>query len=257
MILHAIDQGSGGDTLVLLHGLFGSAGNFGLIQRRLATQRRVLALDLRNHGASPHADGMEYPAMAADVLETLDRLAPGPVALLGHSMGGKVAMAAALLHPARIARLMIADIAPAPYEPHFRTLAAALQALPVTPGQTRAEADQALAPAVPDAKLRGFLLQNFRPGQIGKEGGGWRIGLDAIVAALPTIEGWSTTGHYPGPALCLMGEHSEYVLPEHRKLFRALFPTIRFTTLHGAGHWLHADAPDAFVAAVQGFMPAS
>ena len=252
MILNAVDHGTAGNAvpLVLLHGLFGAAGNFGAIQRRLATDRRVVALDLRNHGASPHAAAMDYAAMAQDVTESLDALAVGPAAILGHSMGGKVAMALALMHPARVERLVIADIAPAQYEPHFRTLARAMQALPVVPGQTRAAADAALAPAIPDAALRGFLLQGFRPGT------GWRIGLDQIAAALPAIEDWTVTGRYDGPALCLLGEHSEYVLPEHRPVFRALFPAIKFTTLHGAGHWLHSDAPDAFVAAVQGFMPA-
>lgn len=249
MILHAVDQGAGaGEPLVLLHGLFGSAGNFGAVQRRLATGRRVVALDLRNHGASPHATAMDYPAMAGDVLETLDALGLSNPALLGHSMGGKVAMAAALLHPARVGRLIVADIAPAAYAPHFRNIATALLAL--TPDLTRAQADAVLAPTIPEAALRGFLLQNFRPGT------GWRIGLAEIAAALPAIESWDIAGTYPGPALAMLGERSEYVLPEHRPLFRALFPAVRFATLHGAGHWLHADAPDAFVAAVQGFMQA-
>ncbi len=249
MILHAIDQGAGaGQPLVMLHGLFGSAGNFGAVQRRLAADRRVVALDLRNHGASPHAAAMDYPAMAGDVVETMDALGLRDPAVLGHSMGGKVAMGLALLHPGRVARLIVADIAPVPYAPHFRAIATALLAL--TPDLTRAQADAALGPSIGDAALRGFLLQNFRPGT------GWRIGLAEIAAALPSIEGWDLTGTYPGPALAVLGERSEYVMPEHRPLFRALFPTIHFTTLHGAGHWLHADAPDAFVAAVQGFMPA-
>lgn len=251
MILHAVDLGSsdGSVPLVMLHGLFGSAGNFGVVQRRLAADRRVVALDLRNHGTSPHAAAMDYPTMAADVIDTLDGLGLGSVALLGHSMGGKVAMAAALLYPARIERLMVADIAPVPYAPHFRVISAAMQA--VLAGNTRAQADAALAHTITEPALRGFLLQNFRPGV------GWRIGLDEIAAALPSIEGWDTTGIYPGAALSLLGERSEYVLPEHRPLLRALFPAIRFNTLHDAGHWLHADAPEAFVGAVQKFMLAA
>ena len=248
MILHAVDQGRGAGPLVLLHGLFGSAGNFGGVQRRLAVDRRVIALDLRNHGSSPHAAAMDYPSMAADVIETLDTLGLDRVAVLGHSLGGKVAMAVALCHPARIERLVVADIAPVSYAPHFRAIAAAMQAVPA--GDTRAQADAALAQSIHELALRGFLLQNFRTGA------GWRIGLDEIAAALPVIEGWDTRGTYPGPALSLLGERSEYVLPEHRPLFRALFPAIRFTTLHDAGHWLHSDAPEAFVAAVQKFMAA-
>ncbi len=249
MILHAVDQGTGtGAPLVLLHGLFGSAGNFGVAQRRLAQDRRVVALDLRNHGSSPHAAAMDYPTLAHDLIETMDALGLSSPAVLGHSMGGKVAMAAALLHPGRLGRLVVADIAPVPYDAHFRGIGTAMQAL--IPGLSRSQADAALAATIPEAALRGFLLQNFRPGT------GWRIGLDQIVAALPSIEGWNVTGSYPGPALSILGERSEYVLPEHRPRLRALFPAIRFTTLPDAGHWLHADAPDAFVAAVEKFMAA-
>ncbi|MGH7155592.1 MAG: alpha/beta fold hydrolase, partial [Acetobacteraceae bacterium] len=122
MILNAVTTGVGPD-LVLLHGLFGSARNFGTVQRALAARFRVTTLDLRNHGTSPHAAGMDYGMMAADVLETLEAAAMLPASILGHSMGGKVAMRLALERPEAVSALIVADIAPVPYPPHFRDYA--------------------------------------------------------------------------------------------------------------------------------------
>lgn len=251
MILHAVEAGAG-PPVALLHGLFGAASNFAAIQRRLGAGRRVIAFDLRNHGASPHDPAMSYAAMAEDVLDSLSALGVPEAALLGHSMGGKVAMRAALLRPDRVARLLVADIAPVRYEPAFRAIAEAMLALPLAPGLTRAAADAALAPAVPDPAVRSFLLQNLRLGPAPA----WRIGLREIAAALPDIEGWDAPhgAQYAGPVLMLRGERSGYVRPEHRPAVRALFPMARFTALKGAGHWLHADAPDAFVEVAQAFL---
>lgn len=253
MILHAAELGGAGagPPFVLLHGLFGSAPNFGAVGRRLAKGRRVIALDLRNHGASPHDPAMPYAAMAGDVRDTLAAIGVSRPDVLGHSMGGKVAMTLALHHLGTVRRLVVADIAPVRYPPAFRAYADALLAIPVSPGLTRAAAHAALAPTVPDPAVRGFLLQNLRFGT----DAGWRIGLTEIAANLPAIEGWEDQGPpFPGPALFLRGERSGYVLPEHRPAIRALFPAARFATLRGAGHWLHADAPDGFVAVVEGFL---
>ena len=251
MILHTVRMGEGA-PVVLLHGLFGAASNWGQVQRRLAAAGHlVLAMDARNHGGSGHSPVMDYPAMAADVLDTLDAAGVGTAAVLGHSMGGKTAMQVALLAPERVARLVVADIAPVPYPPHFQALAAAMLAVELRPGLTRAEASAALAAAEPDPVVRGFVLQNLR---FGTATPAWRIGLGEIAAGLPAIEGWAAAGAYPGPVLVLRGERSDYVQPEHRALFRALFPAARFATLREAGHWLHADAPEAFVATVGSFL---
>ena len=250
MILHTVRMGQG-SPLLLLHGLFGSAANWGRIQRRLAEQHDVLAMDLRNHGTSPHDPAMTYGAMAGDVADTLAAQGLQAAAVLGHSMGGKAAMQLALTRPELVTRLVVGDVAPVAYPPHFDTIAAAMQAIPLRPGLTRAEASTALEPAVPDPTLRGFLLQNVRFG----DPPAWRIGLDEIAAAMPDISGWPGTGQYPGPVLVLRGETSDYILPEHRPLFRALFPAARFATLRGAGHWLHADAPEAFIETIQPFLP--
>jgi pimeloyl-ACP methyl ester carboxylesterase len=254
MILHAVEAGDG-EPLVLLHGLFGSARNFGAVQRHLAGHHRTIALDLRNHGASPHDPDMRYATMAADVLETLHRRSALPATLLGHSMGGKVAMLAALTSPAMVARLIVADIAPVPYPPHYREVAAAMASLPLSPGTTRTQADAALAEAVPDRSMRNFLLQNLQTGAAPA----WRIGLTEIIAAFPTIEGWDVPpdARYTGPTLFIAGATSDYILPEYRPTIRAWFPAARFVTLKNAGHWLHADNPDGFVAVVEAFLTAT
>ena len=257
MRLNAIEVGIGDAAVppvVLLHGLFGSAGNWGAIQKRLAQRgRRVLARDLRNHGASPHDRRMDYGTMAADVAETLHGLGASPAAVVGHSMGGKVAMRLALDRPEAVRRLLVADVAPVRYEPHFRTIAAAMQDMPIGPGLSRATADAMLADAVADQRVRTFLLQNLRLG----ERPGWRIGLDEIAASLAgDIEGWDAPEgiRYGGPVLFLSGGRSDYVRPEHREVIRALFPRVRFVTLRDAGHWLHADDPAGFIATVEAFL---
>jgi pimeloyl-ACP methyl ester carboxylesterase len=252
MILHAVDAGQGDPPLVLLHGLFGSARNFGAVHRELARRRRTIALDLRNHGASPHAADTRYATMAADVLETLRQLAALPAMLLGHSMGGKAAMLAALTQPDAVARLIVADIAPVPSPRHHRTTAEAMAALPLAPGMTRAQADAALAGAVPDVGMRAFLLQNLQPGAAPR----WRIGLAEIIAGFTAVEAWEAPSgaRYDGPTLFIAGASSDYVKPEHRPVIRSLFPHARFVTLKNAGHWLHADNPSGFVGVVEAFL---
>jgi pimeloyl-ACP methyl ester carboxylesterase len=237
-----------------LHGLYGQASNFATVQRRLAEGRRVIALDLRNHGSSPHAATMTYPAMAEDVLETLRALGALPCALVGHSMGGKVAMWAALEAPAAVSRLVVADIAPVAYDHagfHGRYVAA-MRALPLHPGLRRAQADEALREAVPDKATRGFLLQNLRF----SETPAWRLNLDAIGPALEILAGWPDPegATYGGPTLFVAGARSDYIRPEYRPAIRALFPAARIVTLKDAGHWVHADDPDGFVSVVEAFV---
>jgi pimeloyl-ACP methyl ester carboxylesterase len=256
MRLNLIGMGQGdGRPLVLLHGLFGQASNFGAVQKTLAAQgRRVLALDLRNHGTSPHAAMTSYAEIAADVAETLVAEGAVPADVLGHSMGGKVAMVLALTRPDLVARLVVADIAPVAYPPAFRPYAEAMLALDLRPGLTRREAGAALAAAVPSAGVRGFLLQNL---QLGGERPAWRNGLAEIAAALPEIEAapdLPSGARFEGPTLALAGEKSDYIRDEHRPVFRALFPAVRFGKVKGAGHWLHAEQPEGFLAALGAFL---
>lgn len=253
MILHAIEAG-GGTPLVLLHGLFGQARNFGQLQRTLAQRWRVIALDLRNHGTSPHAPDMRYATMAEDVLETLAALNALPAAFMGHSMGGKVAMCAALRRPTSVSRLLVSDIAPVAYPPRNHAVVAAMQAVPLHAALTRVQADAALAEAVPEAAVRAFLLQNLRFGPQPA----WRIGLAEIADALPDIEGWDAPAdtRYVGRALFVAGIHSQYLAADYRPAIRALFPAARFVTVKHAGHWVHADNPAGFLAVLEAFLSA-
>ncbi len=242
-----------GPPVVLLHGLLGAGQNFGAVQKALAAEGfRVLALDLRNHGGSPHAVGMAYGDMAADVAETLQAEGAWPATIIGHSMGGKVAMALALTRPEGVARLLVADIAPVHYPaPLFNAYIAAMRGLELRPGLARRDADAALAPAVPAAPLRAFLLQNL---DFTRDPPAWRIGLEQIAAGMGDIAGWpDLPGQYDGQVLVLAGDRSDYIQPEHKALFQALFPAARHASIP-AGHWLHAENPQAFLAVVRDFL---
>lgn len=242
-----------GPPVVFLHGLFGQGRNFAAIARPLASRARVLLLDLRNHGLSPHADGMTYRDMARDVAETLDAEGIDAAAVIGHSMGGKVAMTLALTEPGRVSRVLVSDIAPRPYTGTLARYADAMRALPLAPGLTRAAADAALAADVPDASVRAFLLHSLR---FDAAMPSWRVGLAQIGAGMPDILDFpDICAPYDGAALFVSGDRSDYITPEDRPHIRALFPRARFASVKGAGHWVHADQPDAFRAIVDAFLP--
>jgi esterase len=250
--LHA--QRYGGDAtrlpLVLLHGLFGAGGNWQGIARRLAAERRVLVPDLRNHGASPHAPAMDYASLAADVGALLDAEGIAQALVAGHSLGGKVAMWLALEAPARIAALGVVDIAPVRYPPGFEALVTALAALPLADIAGREDADRRLREPIPDARVRGFLLQNL---QRSEHGWRWRCNLDAIAQALPALRGFPDAAgrQFPGPAWFLYGTASAYVGQAQLPAIRTLFPLARLRAVPNAGHWVQTDQPDAFVAALR------
>jgi pimeloyl-ACP methyl ester carboxylesterase len=239
-------------TLVIAHGLYGSGRNWGVISRRLADRRRVVAVDMRNHGDSPRETTQSYPDMATDLAEVIENIGL-PVDLLGHSMGGKAAMQLALTRPELIRRLVVADIAPVAYSHDQLRHVEAMASLDLASVTTRAEADAALATAgVEDAALRAFFLQSLdlrtRPAR-------WKLNLPVLKAEMPKIIGWpGTEGRFEGPALFLTGAESRYVLPEHRDSIRALFPKARFAKIPGAGHWLHAEKPREFEETVRVFL---
>lgn len=250
MRLNCIDTGDG-PPVVLLHGLFGAARNFGVVQRALSPLFRVIAMDARNHGASPHGPGMRYTAMADDVRETMDALKLPRAAIIGHSMGGKTAMTLACQAPDRVGRLLVADIAPVVYVHGNTSVAGAMSAIPLRGELTRAMAEAALIDAVPAPAVRAFLIQNLVFGRVPR----WRIGLPEIAAAIPDLEGWEQpAGTFAGPALFVSGARSDYILPDHRPTIRALFPAARFVAVKNADHWLHADNPAGFLSVVEAFL---
>lgn len=212
--LNAVVQGepTGRPPLVIAHGLLGSARNWGVIARRLSTAIQVIAVDMRNHGDSPHDSDHSYEALAADLAAVIDAHG-GRADLLGHSMGGKAAMVLALQAPERIRRLIVADIAPTAY-PHTQIdNVRALQALDLSGIARRSDADAALAARVPDPAMRAFFLQSLA---VTPEGAAWKLNLDALADQMPQIMGFpKIDGSFPGPALFLTGETSDYVGPEH------------------------------------------
>jgi esterase len=250
-------DGGGPPPLAILHGLFGSARNWASIAQRLAPKRPVIAFDLRNHGAAAWAGGMEYGEMAEDVLAMLNERGCRRAALLGHSMGGKVAMMAALRDRDMVERLVVVDIAPVAYRPHHLGLVRAMRGLDLAGIRRRSEADAALATAVPDAAERGFLLQNL---VFDNEQAHWRLNLEAIERAMPQLTGFPPvpdSAVYHGPALFVAGGRSDYLLPGHQPVIRRLFPNARLARIPDAGHWVHAEQPQAFLDIVEPFLAAA
>jgi pimeloyl-ACP methyl ester carboxylesterase len=244
---------TGAPPLLIAHGLFGSARNWGAIAKRLALRRQVIAVDMRNHGDSPRSPTHGYEAMAADLAGTIAGHG-GRADVLGHSMGGKAAMVLALTDPSRVRRLIVADMAPVAYGHDQIGYVRAMQALDLAAVSRRSEADAVLAPTLPDPALRAFLLQSlaFDDGRAR-----WKLNLPVLAAEMPRIMGFPDgPGPFTGPTLFLTGAKSPYVRPDAWPKIRALFPAARHREIPGAGHWLHADAPGPFIEAVSAFLEA-
>ncbi len=256
--LHTTEVGDRGPRVVFLHGLFGQGRNFTQIAKALNPDLQSVLVDLPNHGRSPWSATTDYE-VAADTVATLLRdryLDAGPVHLVGHSMGGKVAMTLALRHPGLIDRLVVVDISPVDSggAGEFQHLLDSLGGLDLSAMDRRADADIALADKVSDERVRGFLLSNLHQGS---DGFAWRANLDLLRSGLSTIAGFpQVSGTFEGPVLWVAGEHSDYVLPEHAPRMRELFPATRLVTVKNAGHWVHSEQPDAFVSALRVFLTA-
>lgn len=247
--LAATEYGAG-PPVAILHGLFGWGRNWATIAQRLAARHRVIALDLRNHGNSPWAETMSYAEMAGDVRDTLG----GPVTLIGHSMGGKAAMVAALGGD-WAERLVVVDIAPVDYPAPTAQLDA-LRGLDLAKVTRRSEADRLMSATISDPAERAFLLQNL---VFGDGPPHWRLNLAAIEQSMPDILGFpdlSPGTAYHGPTLFIAGADSGYVRSEHEPAIRKLFPAAEFVRIPGASHWVHAEQPEAFLATAERFLTA-
>jgi len=240
--------------LVLLHGLFGSGRNWTSIAKQIARKRRVAVLDLPNHGDSPWSDRMDYPVMAEAVRVTLNSQRICEPVILGHSMGGKVAMVMALMWPKEVRGMISLDIAPASYRQDFASYIQAMRRIDLERIRRRAEAEMSMETDIPEAAIRSFLCQNLVASADG--GWRWRVNLNAIDRNLPTLVGFPTFPSgisFHRPSLFLKGGQSDYVRSDHTKSIRELFPLARLQTVVGAGHWVHADRPGEVISVIEEF----
>lgn len=240
-------DGPAGTPLLIAHGLFGSARNWGVLAKRFAQARPVIVVDMRNHGASPWYDTHSYFDLAGDLAEVMDQ----PMDVLGHSMGGKAAMVLALQHPEVIHKLIVADIAPVTYTHSQSGPIAAMRKVDLAGLTSRSEAKAQLGdldPGVPDFLLQSLDMKEKR----------WRLNLDVLEAEMDRIIGFpEVSGTFDGPVLFLSGGNSDYVQRDARPAIKALFPAAKFAKIPGAGHWLHAEKPRGFAAALTAFLDAA
>lgn len=254
--LHAISSGDSGPRVAFCHGLFGQGRNWNQIAKGLADICRPTLLDMPDHGRSPWTERFDYVAAGDIVADNLRAIDPDePWIVVGHSMGGKIAMLLTLRHPDLVSKLCVVDIPPAPTTSvsEFETFIAGMQAMDLEAIESRVDADAALAEAAPDPGVRGFLLQNLR-----REGSSWRWqpNLEVIARDIATIGGWpedDVAGLPPfdGPVLWLSGERSPYVTEDNSAQMRRLFPRVRSVAVKDAGHWVHSEQPEVTIAALR------
>ncbi|GCD88358.1 alpha/beta fold hydrolase [Nocardioides sp. LS1] len=253
--LHTTSLGESGRRVVFCHGLFGQGKNWTRIGKELAADHRVLLVDMPDHGKSAWSEEFDYLAAADRVAELFS--ADDPVALVGHSMGGKIAMLVALRHPELVERLCVVDVSPVAYHhtSEFAGYIAAMQALDLDALERRSEADAALADAVPNPVVRSFLLQNLRH----HDGWSWQPNLDLLGRDLERLGGWPEDrlepgATYDGPVLWIAGQKSDYVTDDYAAAMDRWFPRNRRVTIKGAGHWVHSEQPEVFGEVVKRFL---
>jgi esterase len=251
MILHYQEYGAG-EPLIILHGLLGSLDNWHALSKTFANSFRVLAVDQRNHGRSPHSDVFTYHAMSEDLTELLDHLKISSTHLLGHSMGGKTAMQFALSNPDRVKSLIVVDIAPREYPRMHDELLDALVAVNLATATSRHQVDDELSKRIPDYAERQFLMKNLARDSMGSFT--WKANLQAIQQNYVEIaREIASELPFRGPTLFVKGDRGDYVLASDVPFIKRLFPNARIVGMD-AGHWIHAEAPTVFAELVMGFL---
>ncbi|MFQ5568487.1 MAG: alpha/beta fold hydrolase [Rhodothermales bacterium] len=243
-----------GRPLIILHGLLGAGGNWHTLSNKaFGPHFEVFAVDQRNHGRSPHSEVFDYPAMVDDLAAFMHEHHLASTHLLGHSMGGKTAIHFALTHPERVEALIVVDMAPRAYPPRHRDIFDALRALDLRAYPSRRAIDAALAERIPSYPVRQLLLKNLA--YDGENGYTWRINLDAIYRNYDRVNTALEPGRsFDGPTLFIRGGDSDYVTDADVPLLTAWFPKAEVVTIAGAGHWVHADQPQAFAETVLAFL---
>jgi esterase len=257
--LFSTQLGTTGPRVVFLHGLFGQGRNWKTIAKALAESARVTLVDLPNHGQSEWTDHFSYPEMAGQVGELLKAQGDGDrYVVVGHSMGGKVAMTLALLQPDLVERLCVVDVSPVSTREFsdFETFVRGMRAMDLENLTDRRDADAQLAGYVSDPNIRGFLLQNLRRDNSGANGWRWQVNLAMLSDHLDEMGDWPDlrAKPYEGPVLWLAGDDSPYIQPKYGAAMRALFPRVRLVKIKEAGHWVHSEQPDVFLAIMRRFL---
>ena len=234
--------------IVLVHGLFGSLDNLGILARSLVADHDIIQVEMRNHGLSPRSPEMNYPAMAQDLLDTLDDRQIDKAIFIGHSMGGKAVMALTALAPERVERLVAIDIAPVDY--HVRRhdeIFAAINAVTDAQATSRQQAASVMRQHLQEEGVIQFLLKSFVDGE-------WRFNVPVLWDQYPHIVGWETIPPWEHPALFIPGGNSPYVTEAYREQLLAQFPQARAHVIAGAGHWVHAEKPEAVLRAIRRYL---
>lgn len=234
-----------GQPVIILHGLFGQSDNWVTVGRRIASKFHVYIPDQRNHGQSPHTSLHSFPAMADDLAGFIDELNLHKPILIGHSMGGKVAMTYALEHPGEISKLVVIDISPRKYPERIihTQVISQMMSIDLDKIETRGEVEKILDLRIADPRIRMFILKNLYFKVHGKLA--WRLNIEAINQSMDLLfDSVQSENTYPGPTLFIRGGNSDYILDSDIPLIASLFPKARLKTITGASHWVHADAPE-------------
>ena len=234
-----------GVPVIVIHGLFGSATNLGMLIKQLKTDYQVIAVDVRNHGLSMRHDSMHYDDMANDIIQLMDHLTIEQAHIVGHSMGGKIAMRTALNFPTRVTSLAVADIAPVNYPPRHNNVFAGLKNIPLADIRSRSEAQAKLAEHVEEAGVQQFLLKGLYKNSQGQFD--FYYALDTIIAQYDAISDWPEVNkQYDKPVLFIKGMNSDYITNAHKSAIAKYFPQAKAKLVQGTGHWLHAEKPMIF-----------
>lgn len=242
-----------GDPLIIMHGVFGSSDNWQTLGKVFAENFKVYLVDLRNHGNSPHSDEFNYNVMVKDVIELMDDEGLNKAHILGHSMGGKVAMHLATQHADRVDKLIVVDIAPKFYPPHHEQIFEGFHSVDLENLENRKDADEQMAKVISNFGVRQFILKNLDRRKDGSFG--WKLNVDAIEQAIEKVgEGIEGDVSFEGTTLFIAGSKSDYITEEDHDLIRKHFPKTVIATVKDAGHWVHAEKPNELGEMVMEFL---
>ncbi|GLS25537.1 alpha/beta fold hydrolase [Marinibactrum halimedae] len=252
--LNSKEMSTQGEPLIMMHGLFGSLENLAGVGRLLVDDFRVISLDMRNHGRSPHDDTMTLSVLAEDVLKYMDEHRIEKAHLFGHSLGGKAMMEMALTYPDRVAKVVVGDIAPIAYlEPRHNNVFVGMESVPLSSIQSRGEADDVLKQHIQESAVRSFILKNLHKNDQGQFA--WKPNIAGLKSNYSHIIGGNREDcTFDGDVLFIKGDQSDYILPEYREQVLQRFPNAQVKIIPNTGHWLHAEKPETFASLMKAFL---